>query len=394
MTEKLSDDASINGPLAGMRVLELGNMIAAPTAGTQFADFGAEVIKVEHPVHGDDLRQWPPNKGEVPLWWKVTNRNKRLITVDLSTDEGAEIVRNAVRDVDIVLENFRPGTLERWGIGPEELMAINPGLIVTRISGYGQTGPYSGRAGYGTVAEAISGIPSFTGPKGGPPTLSAFPLVDVVAGHSAVQGSLMAVYERQRSGRGQVVDVSLYESLFRLADAQVIGYDQAGIIKQRNGNRMDEDSPRNTYQTSDDKWIAISAGSQRTFSRLATAIGQPELTDDPRFDTNRNRVANAEELDQIMADWFAARTSSDAMEIMVDSDVVAGLVYTIEDIFADPHYKARENIIDVDDPQLGTVRMQNVSPRLDRTPGRVRWTGGQMGDDNDEILAELTAVRG
>ncbi|MGC2939887.1 CaiB/BaiF CoA transferase family protein [Brevibacterium sp. FAM 24638] len=392
MTNDQASEAMRNGPLTSLRVLELGNMIAAPTAGTQFADFGAEVVKVEHPVHGDDLRQWPPNKGDVPLWWKVTNRNKKLITVDLSTGEGAATIRDAVPEFDIVLENFRPGTLERWGIGPDVLVEINPQLIVARISGYGQTGPYSKRGGYGTVAEAISGIPSFTGPKDGPPTLSAFPLVDVLAGHSAVQGVLMALHERSQSGLGQVVDVSLYESLFRLADAQVIGYDQAGIVKQRNGNRMDEDSPRNTYETADTKWIAISAGSQRTFSRLAAAIGRPELTQDPRFNTNRNRVVHAEELDSIMADWFRPRTSTEAMEIMVDNDVVAGLVYTIADIFEDPHFAARENIIELEDRQLGTVRMQNVSPKLSRTPGRVRWTGGEMGDDNEEVLARFATV--
>ena len=379
------------GPLKGLRVLELGNMIAAPTAGAQFADFGAEVVKVEHPVHGDDLRHWPPFKDEHPLWWKVTNRNKNLITIDLSTEMGQDLVRQLVPKFDIVLENFRPGTMERWNLGYDVLSEVHPGIILVRISGYGQTGPYSKRAGYGTVAEAMSGVPSFTGAADGPPSLSAFPLADVLAGLNAVQGTLMAVYERDvcGSGIGQVIDVSLYESMFRLVDAQVIGYDQIGLVKQRNGNRMAEDSPRNSYRTRDDKWIAISAGSQRTFERLATAIGRPELTDDPRFNTNRQRVENADDLDEIMAEWFTCVDSDSAMSQMISSDVVAGLMYDITDIFKDPHYQARNNIISVPDGDLGSVRMQGISPTFSRTPGQVRSTAGRMGADNATHLRDL-----
>src|ERR1039457_6760953 len=228
------------GPLTGLQVLELGNMIAAPTAGCLFGDFGARVVKVEHPVLGDDLRRWPPAKDDVPLWWKVTNRNKDLITLDLSKPAGQELCRRIVSRFDVLIENFRPGTLERWGLGYDVLSAINPRLILVRISGYGQTGPYSKRPGYGTVAEAMSGVPSFTGAPDGPPTLSAVPLVDSLAGMFAVQAAMMAIYERDvaRSGRGQVIDVSLFESMFRLLDSQVIGYDQLGLIKQRMGNRM------------------------------------------------------------------------------------------------------------------------------------------------------------
>ncbi len=378
------------GPLVGLRVLELGNMIAAPSAGTQFADFGADVVKVEHPEMGDDLRQWPPFKGETPLWWKVTNRNKRLITLNLSTIEGQELVREMVAGFDIVIENFRPGTLERWNLGYETLSAINPRVILVRISGYGQTGPYSGRAGYGTVAEAMSGVPSFTGAADGPPTLSAFPLVDVLAGLSAVQSSLMAVYERDVAGsnRGQCIDVSLYESMFRIVDAQVIGYDQIGLVKHRNGNRMAEDSPRNTYRTSDDRWIAVSAGSQRTFSRLAAAIGQADLATDPRFDTNRKRVESADELDSIMTRWFLSVTFEDAMRQMVVFDVIAGPAYDISDIFRDEHFLAREDIISVEDDDLGPVRMQGVLPKFSRTPGRVRHPGLRKGAFNDSFYRD------
>lgn len=384
------------GAIQGLRVLELGNMIAAPTAGEHLADFGATVVKVEHPVHGDDLRHWPPVKDGVPLWWKVTNRNKRLLTLDLGKPAGQALLQRMVPDFDVLIENFRPGTMERWGLGYEALAEQNPGLIMVRISGYGQTGPYARRPGYGTIAEAMSGVPSMTGFADRPPTLSAFPLVDVLAGLSAVSGTLMAVYERDvaGSGRGQVVDVSLYESIFRLVDAQVIAHDQLGLVKQRNGNRMAEDSPRNIYATSDGGWIAISAGSQRTFNRLATAIGRPELTEDPRFCDNGRRVTNADALDQIMADWFAAMPSAEALDILERHDVVAGAVYTVEDIVADPHYQARENIVSVPDDDLGSVRMQGVTPVMSRTPGSVRWPGGRRGEFNEEYFRGTLGVDG
>jgi succinyl-CoA--D-citramalate CoA-transferase len=370
------------GPLSGLRVLELGNMIAAPTAGCLLGDFGARVVKVEHPVLGDDLRRWPPTKGDVPLWWKVTNRNKELITLDLSTSSGQELCRRMVNRFDLVIENFRPGTLERWGLGYNVLAELNPRLILVRISGYGQTGPYAKRPGYGTVAEAMSGVPSFTGFPGGPPTLSAFPLVDSLAGMFAVQAALMAVYERDvaGSGRGQVIDVSLFESLFRLLDSQVVGYDQLGLVKSRMGNRMAEDSPRNAYRTSDGEYVAISAGSQRTYSRLAEAIGDPAMSNDPRFATNEARCDNADVLDDIVARWFAGLTLDEAMERLEAADVVAGPVYDVARIFADPQYAARYAIVAVPDADLGQIRMQGVIPKFSRTPGEIRHTGGAKGE--------------
>lgn len=370
------------GPLSGLQVLELGNMIAAPTAGCLLADFGARVVKVEHPVLGDDLRRWPPTKGDVPLWWKVTNRNKELITLDLGKPQGQDLCRRMVDRFDVLIENFRPGTLERWGLGYDVLSEINPRLILVRISGYGQTGPYSKRPGYGTVAEAMSGVPSFTGFPDRPPTLSAFPLVDSLAGMFAVQAAMMAVYERDvaGSGRGQVIDVSLFESLFRLLDSQVVGYDQLGLVKERMGNRMLEDSPRNAYRTSDGEYIAISAGSQRTFSRLAEAIGQAQLNSDPLFVTNEARCLNADVLDDIVAKWFAGRTLGEAMERLEAFDVVAGPIYDVPRIFNDPHYAAREAIVTVPDTDLGEIRMQGVIPKFSRTPGEIRHPGGVKGE--------------
>jgi crotonobetainyl-CoA:carnitine CoA-transferase CaiB-like acyl-CoA transferase len=376
------------GPLEGLRVLELGNMIAAPTAGCMLADFGAEVVKVEHPQHGDDLRRWPPLKDGVSLWWKVTNRNKKLITIDLSRREGQALCRSMIPRFDVLLENFRPGTLEQWGLGYEQLAALQPGLVMVRISGYGQTGPYSRRPGYGTVAEAMSGMPSFTGFPDMPPTLSAFPLVDAISGVFAAEAAVMAIYERDHggSGKGQVVDVSLFESMFRLIDNQVIAYDQLGLVKPRLGNRMEEDSPRNVYRTLDGDYVAISAGSQKTFARLADAIERPELNDDERFSTTENRCRNAEVLDSILVSWFAGRTLASAMATLQANDVVAGPVLDIRQIFCDPQYAAREDIIAVEDEELGTIRMQAPLPKFSRTPGGVLSAGGRLGEASESYL--------
>lgn len=385
-----SPDSDHPLPLRGLRVLELGNMIAAPTAGCLLADFGADVVKVEHPRLGDDLRRWPPTKQGLSLWWKVTNRNKKLITLDLGAEAGQALLRRMAPRFDVLIENFRPGTMERWGLGFEVLSGLNRRLVMVRISGYGQTGPYSSRAGYGTVAEAMSGLPSFTGPADGPPTLSAFPLVDSLAGMAAVQGALTAIHERDviGSGLGQVVDVSLYEPIFRLLDSQVIAYDQLGLVKKRNGNRMDEDAPRNAYATSDGQHVALSASSQRTFARLAGAIGKPELADDARFASNELRCENVDVLDAILAEWFSARTLVEAMRTLQGADVVAGPVYDIERIFGDPHYAARADIVSVPDPDLGPVRMPAALPKLSRTPGSVRHTAGAMGCDNERVYCD------
>jgi len=365
-------------------------MIAAPMAGSLLADAGADVVKVEHPKRGDDLRSWPPFKNGLSLWFKATNRNKRLITLDLSSRRGQQIVLQIVERFDVLIENFRPGTMERWGLSYEALSHVNPRLVMLRISGYGQSGPYGKRPGYATIAEAMSGIPSFTGFPDRPPTFSAFPLGDSVAGVLGAGAVMMAIYERDSgSGRGQVVDVSLFESLFRLVDAQVIGYDQAGVVKQRNGNRMDEDSPRNAYATSDGRYVAISAGSQRVFERLANAMGQPELNTDPRFCSTKARIDNAAELDEIVANWFRGQTLIEAMAQLEGADAIAGPLYDIRDIVKDPHYLAREDIVEVTDDDLGTVRMHGVIPKFSRTPGAIRRSGGDRGNDNNSFFGDL-----
>lgn len=386
-----SADASARpgrGPLQGLKVIDAGTMIAGPLAATQLADFGADVIKIEQPGVGDPIRHWAPVKDGHSLWWKVIGRNKRLLTLSLSHPEGQALFRDLAREADIVIENYRPGTFERWGLGYAALSAINPRLILVRVSGFGQTGPYAHRGGYGTIAEAFSGIPSFTGFPDRPPTLPGFPMADSVASTFAAMAAMFAVYRRDQggSGRGQEVDVSLYEPLFRLAEAQVIGFDQLGIVKQRQGNRLAEDSPRNTFRTKDDRWVGISASSPRSFVRLCQALGRPELADDLRYATNVSRCENADALDALIGEWFSTRTLTEVMALFDAAGVVGGPVLTIADIAQDPHYRAREDIVNVPDEHFGTVRMQGVTPRFVETPGEVRHSGRDVGADTAAIL--------
>ena len=383
-------DSQPSGPLAGLRVIDAGTMIAGPLAGTLLADFGADVVKLELPGAGDAMRDWTPVKEGKSLWWKVIARNKRLITLSLSKPEGQALFKRLVEDVDVVIENYRPGTFERWGLGYDVLSKINPGIVLVRISGFGQTGPYASRGGYGTVAEAMSGVPSFTGFPDRPPTLPGFPMADSVAATFAAMSTMFAVYERDqgKSGKGQEIDVSLYEPLFRLVESQVIGFDQLGIVKQRQGNRIAEDSPRNTYETRDGQWIGISASSQKTFERLVEAMGMPELGTDPRFAGNAKRCENDAALDKTMADWFIERDLEPIMSLFNQANVVAGPVFDIKDIFNDPHYQAREDIVAVPDDDFGTVRMQAAMPRFSRTPGMVKHAGRAMGTSNQAIYRE------
>jgi crotonobetainyl-CoA:carnitine CoA-transferase CaiB-like acyl-CoA transferase len=387
------NDTPRSGPLKGMRVLDVGNMIAGPLAATQLADFGADVIKIELPGIGDSMRHWSPMKDGRSLWWKVIGRNKRLITLALSKPRGQEVLKELVRNADIVIENFRPGTFERWGLGFSELSNLNPRIVMVRVSGFGQTGPYAKRGGYGTIAEAFSGVPSFTGFPDRPPTLPGFPLADSVAATFSAMAAMFAIYNRDHGdGTGQEIDVSLYEPLFRLVESQVIGFDQLGIVKERQGNRLSEDSPRNTFLTRDGRWIGVSASSQRTFERLAEAMGMPELITDPRFIDNASRCANDVALDEIIAAWFKQRDCDELMQLFEKEEVVAGPVLDIRDIVKDPQYLARENIVSVKDDDFGSVRMQGVVPKFSGTPGEVRHSGRALGADNEEVFKELLGL--
>lgn len=379
------------GALNGLRVIDAGQMIAGPLSCTMLADFGAEVIKIEHPVHGDAMRSRPPEKEGKSLWWKVIGRNKKNITLNLSKPEGQALLKRLVKTADVLVENFRPGTFERWGLGYDELAKINPRLVFVRVSGYGQTGPYASRGGYGTVAEAFTGIPSFTGFPDGPPTLSSsFAMADSVAATFAALGAMMAIYERDQggSGKGQEVDVSLYEPLFRLVEFQAIAFDQLGLIRDRIGNRSITDSPRNAYKTRDGRYITISASTQKSFNRLVEAMGMPELASDERFTDGLARQRNADVLDDLMAGWFLRNDFSEAMRILEEGEVVSGPILTIADIFKDPHYAARETIATVPDPDFGQLRMPNATPRMVRTPGAIHHPGRPLGHDSDRFYRD------
>lgn len=377
------------GALSDLKVLELGSMLAGPFVGTMLADFGARVIKVEKPGKPDPLREWPPHKGDQPLWWKSMARNKRLVTLDISRAEGREVLLEMLQDTDIVIENFKPGTLERWGLGPDDLAQQFPEIVWVRVSGYGQSGPMSQRGGYATIAEGFSGLASFTGfPQNGP-SVSAFPMGDYLAGIFGAFGALAAIHNRLTSKRGQVVDVSLFEPLFRITESVVLRYDQTGEKKPRLGNQMEEDVPRNVYATSDGKAIAISCGSQRIYENLTRAMNRPDLLTDPRFITMSLRVQHRAAIDAEVAQWIAGQSVDETMRVLDHHGVVAGPILDIEDIFSNTHYAARGAIATVQDHDAGPLRMPSPVPKLSDTPGEIKWAGGCPGTDNDEVFGTV-----
>ena len=377
-------------PLAGVRVLDIATMAAAPWAAAYLAEFGADVIKVEMPVVGDHQRRWGTPKNGEGLFWKSMSRNKRSVTLNLGKPRGAEVFKRLVKNVDVVIENFRPGTLERWGIGYETLREINPGLILLRVTGFGQTGPYSPRPGFGTLAESLTGFAHLNGHPSGPPTLPNMPLADGTAGITGAFAVMVALYYRDaRGGVGQAIDLSLCEPLLRLLEPTLLDYDQFGIARGRIGNRSDHVAPRNTYQCGDGRWISISASAQSIFERLMDTIGRPELREDPRFHVNSARVAHVDELDEIIGAWMRRHPRDEALALLEAGEVAAAPVYDVPDIFADPHFKARESFVTVHDPDLGDMRLVNVVPRLSETPGRVEKTGPALGQHNAEVYATL-----
>jgi crotonobetainyl-CoA:carnitine CoA-transferase CaiB-like acyl-CoA transferase len=377
------------GPLHGVRVLDLGTVYAAPITAMLLGDYGAEVVKVEHP-RGDPARTHGHDKNGHGLWWKVISRNKRTVTLNVGNQQGQDILRRLVEHADVLIENFRPGTLERWGLGPDVLLELNPRLIIARITGFGQTGPYRERPGFGTLAEGMSGFSHVTGQADGPPTLPSMPLADGVAGLTGAFAVMLALYHRDANGGpGQVIDLSLCESLLPLMGPDLLDWDQLRVSARRTGNTISHVAPRTAYECGDGQWVALSASSQSIFERLASAIGRPELTSDIRFADNQARVRHIEALDAIIGGWMLARPRAEVLDAMERAEVAVGPIHDIPAVFADPQFQARGSFVTVEDPVLGPMRLVNVAPRLSATPGRIRHTGPALGQHDAEVLAEL-----
>jgi len=382
-------------PLDDIRVLELGAFLAGPFCGQLLADFGAEVIKVEPPGKGDPMREWGRHRHNGrTLWWPILARNKKSVTLDLRTPEGQAIVRQLVPKVDMLLENFRPGTLEAWGLGYDELKALNPGLIMIRVSGFGQTGPYRDKAGFGSIGEAMGGIRSITGFPDRPPTRIGISIGDSLAATFATVGALTALHQRARSGLGQVVDIGIYEGVLALMECMIPEYQLTGHLRERTGNILPNVAPSNIYPTLENGWFAIGANADAIFRRLAAAMGQPALADDPRFATHRARGEHQAELDDLIAAWTVGHSADELQRLMDEHGVPAGQIYTAREMLADPHFLARQAIVGVQDPAMGEIKMQNVFPRLSDTPGGVDWTGPELGQHNQEIFSELLELSG
>jgi len=376
------------GPLAGLRVIDASMLFAGPVIGTLMGDFGADVIKIEHP-RGDALRTLGWQKNNVSLWWAFVSRNKRMVTLDLSKPEGGKIFKELAATADVIIEGFRPGTLERWGIGPEVLHELNPNLVIVRVSGFGQTGPQSSKPGFGTVAESISGFAHINGFPDGPPILPPFALGDGVAALFGTFATMFSLYNRDVSGgSGQIIDLSLYEPLFWLLGPQALAFDQLGVVPGRTGSSTEWTAPRNTYQAADGRWLGLSASAQSIAERVMVLIGHSEIVGEPWFADHEGRVANRDLLDSLIAEWIGARPADEVLEKFEEAGAVIGPIYSIADIFEDAQYQARETITTVDDPRLGPTRLQNVIPLLSATPGSVRYLGGELGEHNSEILCD------
>ena len=372
--------------LGGLRVLDISTVIAGPHLAMMLGDFGADVIKVEHPQKGDPLRGTGYQKDGVGLWWKMANRNKRCVTLNLGQPAGADVFKRMVADADVVVENFRTGTLERWGIGWEVLHAINPRLVMVRVTGFGQTGPYRSRPGFGTVAEVFSGFANITGAEDGPPTLPNFGLADGIAASYGTSAVMFALYHRDvHGGSGQYIDLSLYEPMFQILGPQALQYDQLGVVQTRMGNRSKNNAPRNTYQTRDGRWVAISTNSPAIVERVLTLCGGAEAAADPRFQTPQGRVEHIDEVDGLVRDWIIERDLDEVLNEFEHAQAAIGPAYDIAQIFEDPQYLARNDIVEVDDAELGTLKMANAFPFLSETPGRVRHAGPKHGEHNDAV---------
>jgi crotonobetainyl-CoA:carnitine CoA-transferase CaiB-like acyl-CoA transferase len=376
-------------PLEGLRVLDASTILAGPLCCQILGDFGADVIKIEHPRAGDNMRGHGKQKDGIPIWWKEISRNKRTIGLNLSDPDGAELFLRLAATADVVVENFRPGTLERWRIGPDRLHEANPGLVIVRLTGFGQTGPYSRRPGFGTLAEAMSGFAAMTGEADGPPTLPAFGLADSICGIAASSATLMALRFRDQGGGGQVVDLSILEPIMTAVGPAPTIYQQLGVIEQRHGNRSTNNAPRNTYRTADGSWVAVSTSAQRIAERVMELVGHPEVIDEPWFASGRGRVEHVDLLDEYVGGWIAQRSRADVLEAFTEAGAAIGAVYDARDIVEDPHIRETEMLVEVPDEDFGPVLMHNVMWRMSASPGRIRFTGRPLGADTDAVLGDL-----
>lgn len=383
----MAEAAAAQGPLSDLTVVEMGTLIAGPFCGQILGDFGAEVIKIEDPKGGDPMRQWGRTlpKGLSP-WWPVIARNKKSVTLDLRQPEGQALARELIAKADILVENFRPGAMEKWGLGWEALSALNPRLIMARVSGFGQTGPYSQRAGFGLIGEAMGGLRYVTGEPDRPPSRAGISIGDSLTGMHAAMGVMMAVHARHRTGRGQLVDAALYESVFAVMENLVTEYDLTGYTRERSGSILPKLAPSNIYPCAGDDMILIGANADTVFGRLAEAMGRPELKTDPRFADHRSRGEHQSLIDSLIAEWTAAQPLDALLELMETHGVPASRVYRAPEMLADPQFAAREAIIERDHPVFGRIKMQNVFPKLGDTPGEVRWAGPPLGEHTDAVL--------
>ncbi|MEL7207360.1 MAG: CoA transferase [Actinomycetota bacterium] len=380
------------GPLAGLRVIDASTVLAGPLTCQILGDHGADVIKVEHPLKGDSLRGHGAQKDGHGLWWKMVARNKRCVGLDLGDPDGAAVFERLVATADVVVENFRPGTLERWGLGWDRLSQIRPELVLCRITGFGQDGPYAARPAFGTLIEAMSGFAHITGEPDGPPTLPPFGLADSIAGLAASNGILMALRHRDETGVGQVVDQSILEPMMTALGPYLVNHDQLGIVQQRQGNRSSNNAPRNTYRTADGHWVAVSSSADAVARRALELVGHSEVVDEPWFATGSGRAEHGDLIDEHMASWIGSRDLEEVVDAFAEADVALAPVYDAAQLAADPQVVARDMVTTVEDPDLGPVRMQNTLFRLSETPGGIRWTGRELGADTDAVLVDELGI--
>jgi len=381
------------GPLKGLRLIEMGTLLAGPFCGQLMADFGAEVIKVEPPNQGDPMRVWGREKAHgKSLWWPVVARNKKSITLNLREAEGQQIARDLIAKADFLLENFRPGTMERWNLSYEELAEINPGLIMIRVSGFGQSGPYSSRAGFGAVGESMGGLRYVCGDPSTPPSRMGISIGDSLAATFACIGALTALHHKNMTGEGQIVDSAIYEAVLNMMESLITEYDKGGYVRERTGAILPNVAPSNIYPTKDDKMILIAANQDTVFKRLCAAMGQPELAEQERYATHTARGAVQQELDDLISDWTKTVDAQKLEDLMEEHGIPSGKIYTPAEMLEDQHFKAREAIVNTMHPTFGELKMQNVAPKLSKTPGNIRRPGPELGEHNEEIYGEVMAM--